>query len=640
MTDQRVKKILDALNQEIEEERARNIFTGEEVSRYLKDPVAFCKEEIGFSHSTDKEKFLQLMADLNIRDVLISGGRGTGKCISSETMLVQSDGGYRSASEIWENISHNSSVTLSGDRECVDTPNLGLIAYDEKNNCFVKERVKHAYRRLYKGKIVKIRLKNGTCIRVTPEHMMLTSIGWTEARNIFPIKNNQKHGADGRFTYETIPGMRLRLGSHVDTYSTVTSVTTQDYNGWVYDFEMETHHNFIGGIGGTVIYHNSWTAAALALWSAMLLPPLYEDNYLISVLAGSNFQAVKVFEHMSKFILKSNRIGGMITRKTQNEMEFSNGAVVLIYKTSEKYARSRHPDLLILDEVTLADQEEGGKVVAAALDSVSAARHGRRVMLSTPSYMRGLFGEYWYKAEELGFARFRWTAEPGKRTWMDSTREGTEWERAKRTSQNFDTEWLAIPHSDVRYLHAEEDVDKAACLIESGVVSSLHEKGYSFVIGADFGYDPAPTVLTAAAVNEEEGVVYILEQESIERGSVEFVVGRALDMGSRYGAQELYGDLFGKIYMDSMNDVGIQTHEVSFSKLKELMITKLNSCLRQGFVKIDVSCKDGIREMKNMHRDSRGKVVKGGDDHYDSILCCFVPLLESGKITFGWLDGI
>ena len=76
----------------------------------------------------------------------------------------------------------------------------------------------------------KITLSDGTSITVTRRHRLLRRDGWTNL---------------------TGPGDRIGVpgndapASREAFYATVASVEDVDHDGWVYDFEVPEHHNYV-----------------------------------------------------------------------------------------------------------------------------------------------------------------------------------------------------------------------------------------------------------------------------------------------------------------------------------------------------------------------------------------------------------
>lgn len=95
--------------------------------------------------------------------VLIAGKRGSGKCLAGETLITLSDGTQKPISE------------LSEDKNGIYCLNDELkIKRSEKTEFFTRE----------VQKMLKVKLRSGKEIKLTPEHPLLTLKGWEETQNL------------------------------------------------------------------------------------------------------------------------------------------------------------------------------------------------------------------------------------------------------------------------------------------------------------------------------------------------------------------------------------------------------------------------------------------------------------------------
>ena len=95
--------------------------------------------------------------------ILICGKRGSGKCLTGDTLITLADGSQIPISEI----ENNTEKVLSMD-------NQFKISTKEKADFFSRET----------NRLLKIRLRSGKEIKLTPEHPLFTVKGWQEAQSL------------------------------------------------------------------------------------------------------------------------------------------------------------------------------------------------------------------------------------------------------------------------------------------------------------------------------------------------------------------------------------------------------------------------------------------------------------------------
>src|SRR3989344_6727232 len=100
----------------------------------------------------------KIMLDINTSHViLISGKRGSGKCLDGDTLITLSDGSVKPIKDIENN--RNNILCLDSKLK---------ITQSEKNE-FYKRSV---------DRMIKLKLRSGKEIKLTPEHPLLTLKGW------------------------------------------------------------------------------------------------------------------------------------------------------------------------------------------------------------------------------------------------------------------------------------------------------------------------------------------------------------------------------------------------------------------------------------------------------------------------------
>ena len=161
----------------------------------------------------------------------------------------------------------------------------------------------------------------------------------------------------------------------------------------------------------------SWLGSLFTLHSMTFLSAIWPD-YLVSLFAGSKEQTGTVYEaHVLPSIVKSHHIQQLVSKydpmweivterkkigTKSVEMKFLNGSRLLVNSTSTKAARSKHPDLLWVDEAVEAEDVQKGNVISSAMSSLTAGHHMRILGTSTVhKNPNGWFAKRIRRAESL-----------------------------------------------------------------------------------------------------------------------------------------------------------------------------------------------------------------------------------------------
>lgn len=226
----------------------------------------------------------------------------------------------------------------------------------------------------------------------------------------------------------------------------------------------------------------SWLGALLALWSMAFLPPLWKGQYMVSLFAGAKAQTGTVYEeyivplitqarHIDKLLSRYDPTWEFATGKKRIgvkmiEMKFVNGGRLLVNPASIKAARSKHPDLLWVDEAVETEDVRKGQVIYSAISSLVAGRHMRRLGTSTVHRNpNGWFARRIRRAKRLMQNNVKTVFYTnlskqgiGSKTWM--SKEEQEKELAVKTSElgiNIDAEFygeIAMTTGDVFHQEA------------------------------------------------------------------------------------------------------------------------------------------------------------------------------------------
>jgi len=126
--------------------------------------------------------------------ILISGKRGSGKCLSGDTLISLNDGSQIPIKELENN--KNKILSLN---------NKLKIQHSEKTEFFDRE----------VNKMIKIKLRSGKEIKLTPEHPLLTIKGWQEAENLKIGSRIATPRILPQFGKNTIPEHEVKLLSYL-----------------------------------------------------------------------------------------------------------------------------------------------------------------------------------------------------------------------------------------------------------------------------------------------------------------------------------------------------------------------------------------------------------------------------------------
>ena len=187
---------------------------------------------------------------------------GLGKCILGDTQLTV-NGSIIKAEDIWTNFARD--TTFDGEGYWTE-PREPLLtnALDESTGHIVQAPVKRLYRQQVSENLRTIRLEDGSSVTITNVHKLLTDKGWT---------NDLQIG-----DYVCVPAKLVWNGSPEDLmvarqqlqhlvqqevyYCRIKEIETVHHDGWVYDFEVEEHHNFVAN---NILCHNTIQLITLLL---------------------------------------------------------------------------------------------------------------------------------------------------------------------------------------------------------------------------------------------------------------------------------------------------------------------------------------------------------------------------------------
>ena len=188
---------------------------------------------------------------------------GLGKCLSADS-LVSINGSILEAEKIWERYAEK--AIWDGEGFWVNpVKHLITNSLDEETGQIIQASINSLYRQRVHEKLRTIHLEDGSSVTITYLHKLLTNNGWT---------NKLKVG-----DYVCVPAKINWDGKEKNVfYCKIKRVEEIDYDGWVYDFEVDKHHNFVAN---NILCHNTIQMIALLLHEKKLKKGNSVPNLLI-----------------------------------------------------------------------------------------------------------------------------------------------------------------------------------------------------------------------------------------------------------------------------------------------------------------------------------------------------------------------
>lgn len=194
----------------------------------------------------DSQKFMQRFFSPHTpyRRALVFAKMGTGKCIHPDT-IVPTSKGTLTAKQLWERYQDDNVFSFDGEGGIWSNPieNITVTSYDEKTGCFAPRTISRFYIQPIKENIVRIVLENEMNITMTRQHRLFDGKNWV---------NKFKKG-------DAICIPSSDVNNLVCTR--IKKIEIIPYEGFVYDFEVEEHHNYVAN---GILCHNSCVISAIA----------------------------------------------------------------------------------------------------------------------------------------------------------------------------------------------------------------------------------------------------------------------------------------------------------------------------------------------------------------------------------------
>jgi len=219
----------------------------------LKGTIFLGKHYVKMGQTTSlSNKILMDVARAHV--VLVSGKRGSGKCIKPNSKVLLSNKKIKSIDRLFSEIKKTGKFIINKKNEELVKSNkklkvisLDLEAIPLKKPLLVKKLITHAYRKKINENIYIIKTTTGKTIEATKEHPLLAyknkKLKWVKAKY---LKKNDRINS---FFKKAI------------TFDIIESIKKQKFSGYVYDLTIKDTHNFIAN---DIVCHNSYTLGVIA----------------------------------------------------------------------------------------------------------------------------------------------------------------------------------------------------------------------------------------------------------------------------------------------------------------------------------------------------------------------------------------
>ncbi len=180
----------------------------------------------------------------NIRNMGIVAHVDHGKCVSGNTRLQLADGRVLKASELYFLLSQNAAkIRHTATEQVYDTRLSGVNAFSlNKSTGKVEEKLIEFAWKLKGGKVIKVKLKNGSEVTTTNEHKyILIQNGNFIEKTAVNLMEGDKIAC---FENVSIQTNLTSTSNSIVTYSEVVE-KTGGFEEEVYDFTVKDNHNFV-----------------------------------------------------------------------------------------------------------------------------------------------------------------------------------------------------------------------------------------------------------------------------------------------------------------------------------------------------------------------------------------------------------
>jgi hypothetical protein len=355
----------------------------------------------------------------------------------------------------------------------------------------------------------------------------------------------------------------------------------------------------------------TFNLGAVALWSALVLPPFIGQRYDVVIASGSINQSQKLYSYSREFLeshpVIENSIDG---ESTKTKVVLTNGTITAL-PASDKSLYSVHADLMIVDEAV----EAGGEVLKHMYRIVGPSPYSRIILSSTPHNPQAgytsQFVDMWENVAnkypdwqgKRGWKRYAWN-------WMDCpwiSDEQLQEARAGYSEELFQVLCMGEPHPVIGTFFQMEDI-RDHVRIDDRIRAASNS---IIIIGVDWGYSPNPTAIVVVQYVGDE--VHVIHTEA--KTGVKFS-----DWNDRIEAlYEQYTDMGNEVYVYSdashigenqrlKNEKHLPLSPIKFKAHKPRMLENIRYMVENGKIKIWQGYDELLRQLSRYVMNSKDNV--------------------------------
>jgi len=363
------------------------------------------------------------------------------------------------------------------------------------------------------------------------------------------------------------------------------------------------------GIGKTL------SLAVVALWYVLVLSITESRPMKVVILAGSLKQAQICFHFIMEIINKVPYLQHQLVKVTQDELIFNDGSWIRPLPASEKTVRGHHPDLLIIDEAAQVEND----LLFAAMPMTSTSPYSRRIYSTTPSTGFSFVEEKWENQARLAYPEWKfwnWNAE----SFCSPNEIATL--KAALPPDRYHQEIQGLPYKREGKVFRLQDIKEC----QEDKIREVQNDDFVKYAGVDWGYYPAPTVITIVQKRDDQW--YVLYTQPFLEEYPGDVLDKIVKICIDYRITTVFTDSTDKGENLRLSAQGLPVTPVSFKGEKPIMITNLRTLMEQKKIHFDpVEQQNLIGQLLNYYYES-----KRNDDYVDSLMLAVHenPMVSSG----------
>jgi DNA polymerase III delta prime subunit len=210
--------------------------------------------------------------ETDYKGLLVMHGLGSGKCVSSAE-AIYINGLKIKIGDLFDLFARKDSKLLDQDGGEWYEPTITLTtnSINETTGKIIQTQVKKIYRQKISEDIVTVRLENGLKMTMTQAHRLLTTRGWQNSleyhkgtfvalpKFLIPDADTNLPVPDWGIQQSTEP--KVFDETKDLEYVKIDKIERAHHDGWVYDLEIDTHHNYVAE---GMMCHNTCSAIAIA----------------------------------------------------------------------------------------------------------------------------------------------------------------------------------------------------------------------------------------------------------------------------------------------------------------------------------------------------------------------------------------